>query len=150
MRLQNAGKIVNIGSISGKFSQPVNGAYCATKFAVEALTESLRIELCGWNIQVAVIEPGQLTQTCQTSTDNSEDITGNLKSPYAGLYASDRIFRDKQTWSDRKKAVDTIASIIVKERLKLRYQVAVPWGSKLVALVPDGLREYMMKSVYKN
>lgn len=151
MRNQKSGKIINIGSISGKFSQPVNGAYCASKFAVEALTESMRIELSGWNIQVAVIEPGPIdTSFVKTSTANSNTVTGNPNSPYAGLYASDGDFRRKQNWSDRRKAVDAITSIITKNILKIRYQVAVPFGSKLVARVPDGVREYMMKSVYKN
>lgn len=151
MRERKNGKIINIGSISGKFSQPVNGAYCASKFAVEALTESLRYELGGWNIQVTVIEPGPIdTNFVKTSTVNSDDITGNPESPYAGLYTSDREFRRKQNWSDRRKAVDTIATIIDKDNLKMRYQVSVPFGSKLVARVPDGMREYMMKSVYKN
>jgi NAD(P)-dependent dehydrogenase (short-subunit alcohol dehydrogenase family) len=151
MRAQKSGKIINIGSISGQFSQPVNGAYCASKFAVEALTESLRYELGGWNIQVAVIEPGPIdTNFVKTSTENSDDITGNPESPYAGLYASDREFRRKQNWSDRGKAVEKITSIVSASKLKIRYKVAVPYGSKLVARVPDGVREYMMKSVYRN
>lgn len=151
MRTQRSGKIINIGSISGQFSQPVNGAYCASKFAVEALSESLRYELRGWNIQVTVIEPGPIdTSFVKTSTDNSNDITGNPDSPYAGLYTSDREFRQKQNWSNRGKAVEKIASIISANNLNMRYQVAVPFGSKLVASVPDVLREYMMKSVYKN
>jgi short-subunit dehydrogenase len=151
MRKAQSGKIINIGSISGKFSQPVNGAYCASKFAVEALTDSLRIELSGWNIQVSVIEPGPI-DTCfaRTSTENSSDITANLNSPYAGLYASDKAFREKQTWSDRQKAVRSIANIITKERLKNRYMVAVPYGSRMIARFPDGLREYLLKSVYRN
>jgi short-subunit dehydrogenase len=151
MRAQKSGKIINIGSISGQFSQPVNGAYCASKFAVEALTESLRYELSGWNIQVTVIEPGPIdTNFVKTSTINSDDITGNPDSPYAGLYSSDREFRRKQNWSDRHMAVKTIAGIIAQNNLRMRYQVAVPFGSKLVARVPDAMREYMMKSVYKN
>lgn len=151
MRAQRYGKIINIGSISGQFSQPVNGAYCASKFAVEALSESLRYELGSWNIQVAVIEPGPVdTNFVKTSTDNSDDITGNPDSPYAGLYTSDREFRQKQNWSNREKAVEKIAEIISANKMNMRYQVAVPFGSKLVSCVPDGIREFMMKSVYKN
>jgi NAD(P)-dependent dehydrogenase (short-subunit alcohol dehydrogenase family) len=52
------GRIVNIGSVSGRVSLPFTGPYCASKFAVEAVTDALRMELGPWGIQVSVIEPG--------------------------------------------------------------------------------------------
>lgn len=54
------GRIVNIGSIGGKVSTPFMGAYGASKFAMEALTDALRIELSPWGIHVAIIEPGAI------------------------------------------------------------------------------------------
>lgn len=60
MRKRQSGKIINIGSISGKFAQPINGAYCASKYAVEALSDALRLELSSYHIQVTVIEPGPI------------------------------------------------------------------------------------------
>ncbi len=52
------GRIVNVGSISGLISGPFTGAYSASKFALEALTDSLRLELRPWNIHVSIVEPG--------------------------------------------------------------------------------------------
>ena len=52
------GRIVNIGSLSGLISSPFTGAYSASKFALEALTDSLRMELRPWKIQVSIVEPG--------------------------------------------------------------------------------------------
>ncbi len=52
------GRIVNMGSITGRLAMPLLGAYSASKFAVEALTDSLRLEVEPWGIGVAVIEPG--------------------------------------------------------------------------------------------
>lgn len=60
MRKKQFGKIINIGSISGKFVQPINGAYCASKYAVEAISDTLRLELHNYNIQATVIEPGPI------------------------------------------------------------------------------------------
>ena len=54
------GRIVNIGSISGKIASPFIGPYTASKHAVEGLTDSLRLELAPEGIHVAVIEPGQV------------------------------------------------------------------------------------------
>ena len=54
------GRIVHIGSISGKIASPFIGPYTASKHAVEGLTDSLRLELAPEGIHVAVIEPGQV------------------------------------------------------------------------------------------
>jgi len=54
------GRIIHIGSISGRIASPFTGPYAASKHAVEALTDALRLELAPDGIQVAVIEPGQV------------------------------------------------------------------------------------------
>jgi len=58
MRKQHFGKIVNITSIAGKLGAPFGGWYHASKFAVEGLSDSLRLELKSFGIDVIVIEPG--------------------------------------------------------------------------------------------
>ncbi|HSR15453.1 MAG TPA: SDR family oxidoreductase [Gemmatimonadales bacterium] len=52
------GRIVNVGSIAGLVTSPMVAPYCASKHAVEALTDGLRLELAPWGLHVAVIEPG--------------------------------------------------------------------------------------------
>jgi NAD(P)-dependent dehydrogenase (short-subunit alcohol dehydrogenase family) len=52
------GRIVNISSVNGKLSTPFSSFYSASKFALEALSDSLRVELNPWGIEVAVVEPG--------------------------------------------------------------------------------------------
>jgi NAD(P)-dependent dehydrogenase (short-subunit alcohol dehydrogenase family) len=54
------GRIINVGSISGRMVNPFTGAYAASKHAVEALSDALRIELAEWGIHVALIEPGMI------------------------------------------------------------------------------------------
>lgn len=58
MRRQQSGKIINISSIGGKFATPLGGWYHASKFALEALSDSLRNEVRDFGIDVVVIEPG--------------------------------------------------------------------------------------------
>jgi len=58
MRKQKSGKIINIASIGGKIATPFGGWYHATKFAVEGMSDSLRLEVAPFGIDVVVIEPG--------------------------------------------------------------------------------------------
>jgi short-subunit dehydrogenase len=58
MRRQGKGTIVNIGSIGGLMGLPFQGIYSASKFAIEGLSEVLRMELRPFNIKVIVINPG--------------------------------------------------------------------------------------------
>jgi NAD(P)-dependent dehydrogenase (short-subunit alcohol dehydrogenase family) len=54
------GRVVNMGSISGLNALPLLGAYAMSKFALEAMTDALRIELAPWGIHVAIVEPGTI------------------------------------------------------------------------------------------
>jgi NAD(P)-dependent dehydrogenase (short-subunit alcohol dehydrogenase family) len=54
------GRIVNMGSISGRNALPFLGAYAMSKFALEAMTDALRVELAPWGIHVAIVEPGTI------------------------------------------------------------------------------------------
>jgi NAD(P)-dependent dehydrogenase (short-subunit alcohol dehydrogenase family) len=58
MREQRAGHIVNISSLGGIFGMPFSGIYSASKFAVEGLSESLRLETHRFGVRVVLIEPG--------------------------------------------------------------------------------------------
>jgi NAD(P)-dependent dehydrogenase (short-subunit alcohol dehydrogenase family) len=55
---QGNGRLVNIGSIGGRLVLPLHGAYSASKFAMEAMTDALRLELRQWNIHVSLVDPG--------------------------------------------------------------------------------------------
>lgn len=56
----NQGNIINIGSVAGRWVYPGGGVYCATKFAVRALTEGIRMDLLGTALRVTNIEPGMV------------------------------------------------------------------------------------------
>lgn len=61
MREQRSGRVVNIGSMGGKLTFPGGGAYHASKYAVEALSDALRYEVAGFGVKVVLIEPGLIT-----------------------------------------------------------------------------------------
>jgi NAD(P)-dependent dehydrogenase (short-subunit alcohol dehydrogenase family) len=58
MLRRSRGRVVNVSSPSGRFANPYSGAYCMSKFALEAFTDSLRQELAPWGIHVVSIQPG--------------------------------------------------------------------------------------------
>jgi NAD(P)-dependent dehydrogenase (short-subunit alcohol dehydrogenase family) len=60
MRAQGWGRIVNVSSVLGRIVTPMTGAYCASKFALEALSDALRVELWDSGIGVSIVEPGPI------------------------------------------------------------------------------------------
>ncbi len=70
MQRQNQGHIINVSSVAGKRGFPLSGAYCATKFAMNGLTESLRTELRGSGIDVSLVLPVSTTTEFFTTARN--------------------------------------------------------------------------------
>ena len=93
MRTLRQGLIVNIGSVLGRVTFPFFGIYCASKFAVEALSDSLRYELSGLDIEVALIEPGLYPTPLYTKIELPADQ--ERIAAYGSLgEIPDRMFRD--------------------------------------------------------
>jgi NADP-dependent 3-hydroxy acid dehydrogenase YdfG len=70
MKEQGSGHLVNVSSVAGRKSGPLRGAYSGTKFAVNAISEVLRVELLEDNIRVTMIEPGAVeTELADHITD---------------------------------------------------------------------------------
>ena len=145
MRHQNSGRIINIGSVSGKLTGYVNGGYCASKHAVEAISDAARLELKSFGIQVALLEPGAMdTDFFKTLSKNSDQRMNNNKSPYSSFYQSDLNFRKKQKRAEVGKAAEDICKILEKKKLKARYKIALPIIYSVLIVLPDGIREKFM------
>lgn len=145
MRKQNSGKIINVGSVSGKLTGFVNGGYCASKHAVEAISDAARLELQGFGIQVSLLEPGAMnTDFFKTLSKNSDQRMKNKKSPYSSFYQSDLNYRKKQKRADVGKAAEDIYKILKKKKLKARYKVALPIIYSVLIVLPDSIREKLM------
>ena len=73
MRRQKSGHIFQVSSAAGAWAVPFNGTYCATKFAVEGLCESLSQEISALGIKVTIIEPGGYTTSFWSNLAESKD-----------------------------------------------------------------------------
>ncbi|NUT36754.1 MAG: oxidoreductase [Hamadaea sp.] len=77
MRRQGGGRVVNVSSIGGKIYEPLGGWYHATKFAVEGLSDSMRVELAPFGIDVVVVEPGAIrTEWGGIAADSVLEVSG--------------------------------------------------------------------------
>ncbi|MGB0035056.1 MAG: SDR family oxidoreductase [Candidatus Acidiferrales bacterium] len=100
MRRRRRGRIINMSSIGGKISQPLFGPYSASKHALEAVSDAMRLELYPFNIFVVLIEPGYIpTSMNRTAAElSSVYAKGAEQSPYRGIYQG-----FLNTWEKTKK-----------------------------------------------
>lgn len=86
MRTRGAGRILNISSVGGRATMPLMGVYGSTKYALEALSDALRIEVAAFGVQVVLIEPGYIkTEFGDVSLESAGRYSG--ESPYAAIMA---------------------------------------------------------------
>jgi NADP-dependent 3-hydroxy acid dehydrogenase YdfG len=91
MRRSRSGRIVNIGSMGGRMTFPVGGFYHATKYAVEAISDALRVEVKPFGIEVILVEPGLIRTNFESRMNEGLEVGAATEGPdtaYAGLLAA--------------------------------------------------------------
>jgi len=132
MRRQGRGRIVMISSILGRVAVPWRGAYTASKFALEGLSDTLRLELRGSGIQVALVNPGPVKSRFRdNSLKNFDALVDAAASVHAGKYAQLRsetgARKDDQAFTADPGAVAAkVAHALESRRPKTRYYVTLP------------------------
>jgi|PersoiStandDraft_1058852.scaffolds.fasta_scaffold04663_5 NAD(P)-dependent dehydrogenase (short-subunit alcohol dehydrogenase family) len=156
MRSGGGGSIVNIGSIAGRISYPFGGAYCASKFAVEAISDALRLEVERFGIRVVLIEPGPIeSRFAQRAEAEVQSLAADASSPYRDLYetAYERFRLETKAGALPPEAV---ARVVLKaaasRRPRARYLVTRP--AKVFALakrlLPDAVIDAGMRSKFRS
>lgn len=150
---KSRGRIVNIGSISGLLSTPYAGAYCASKFALEALTDSLRMELRPWKMAVAIIEPGFIrTPIVKKSVEAAEALRAQLPAKALQLYERHMRAVTEATQREAAQAAPTAAVVkavvhaLSARRPRTRYVVGAHsgWQIQLARALPDRWRDALI------
>jgi NAD(P)-dependent dehydrogenase (short-subunit alcohol dehydrogenase family) len=146
------GRVVNIGSISGRMATPVIGAYAASKFAVEALTDALRVEVQPWGIDVALIEPGAVATPIWEKSQAAGLVLRQAWTPAAaGLYADALSAVERAALRSASQAISpdavvrAVAHALTAPRPKTRYLVGMAARIQaIIALLPDRLRDRLL------
>lgn len=87
MRSQGSGVIVQISSVAARVATPISGAYSATKFALKAASDALRVEVAPFGIRVVQVEPGPVrTDFVSVAAGHSGAILGREDSVYTPMY----------------------------------------------------------------
>ena len=124
------GRVVFVGSISGRVASPFLGAYSASKFALEAIADALRMELRPWDIRVVLVEPGSIdTDLWRGALDTADAVEASMSGEHRTLYhrqiASMRktVARIQRQTSPVDKVADTIEIALTTGRPRARYLV---------------------------
>jgi short-subunit dehydrogenase len=149
MRKQNSGRIVNISSVAGKVSRPFASIYSATKFALEAISDGMRLELAPFGIQVVVIEPGFITTEFSGTANKIAKPIIEQDSPYkpflSGSAEGDRQIRKMAGTPDEIARLVHLA--LTADKPKARY--AAPGHAKLAIALKRWLPEKMYENLVK-
>ncbi len=148
MRKQESGLIVNISSIAGLIGLPYQGLYSATKFAIEGLSEALRMEVKKFKIKVVLIEPGDF-QT-QFTANRQKTIESEKNPVYQEDFARalSAIENDERNGFPPEKIALLLEEIINDPSPRFRYLVG-PFSEKLAVflkkVMPSQLESILMK-----
>jgi NAD(P)-dependent dehydrogenase (short-subunit alcohol dehydrogenase family) len=155
MRARGWGRIINIGSVGGSFTAPGSGAYHASKYAVEALNDALRMEVEAFGIDVVLLKPtGVYTRFDAKIASTFKDIPA---SPYAAFKANHARVT-AQMFQPRSRAgiirPEDVARVVLQaadaRRPKTRYTVGLSATLYLALrrLLPDRAWDAMMRAQF--
>lgn len=111
LKEQSNSHIVNLGSIAGRWVYPGGSVYCATKYAVRAFSEGLRLDLCGLPIRVTDIEPGSVETEYSIVRLGSEEEAKKVYEGYNQLFAGD--IAESILWTLNRPKHVNIAEMVI-------------------------------------
>ncbi|WP_347976226.1 SDR family NAD(P)-dependent oxidoreductase [Microbacterium sp. ProA8] len=128
-----AGRIVFVSSVGSRSVVPMEGAYCASKCAVEGIADALRVELRPWNIAVCVVEPGPTdTETWREVDTMIDDMEARMSPHHRKLYAQHvvglrkNIARFGSSAAAPDAVVRAVEHALTARRPRARYVVGAP------------------------
>lgn len=151
MRTRQAGRIIQCSSVLGFVALKYRGAYTASKYAVEAYSDTLRQELRGTGIHVSLIEPGPIethfTQNSLANFDRWIGQEGLIASPHRKSYEKRRIRMENGEPGPFKLPSQAVVKRLIHaleaKRPKARYHVTIPTTVMAIAkrILPTGLMD---------
>ncbi|BAU31165.1 oxidoreductase [Microcella alkaliphila] len=152
MRERRSGRIINVSSIGGRIYEPLGAWYHATKFAVEGMSDSLRLEVAPFGIDVTIIQPGPIRTEWNTIARDSM-VTVSGKGPYADIARRMRATYEKIDGGRSAGTPEQVAEAIVRAATARtpKTREAVPASAKTIVgarrLLSDRAMDRLMKRV---
>jgi NAD(P)-dependent dehydrogenase (short-subunit alcohol dehydrogenase family) len=150
------GPIVFVSSATGRVATPLIGVYCASKFALEAAADALRMELCTWGIRVVVVQPAQTdTDIWRTADTQLEETAAAVAPQMRELYDRHISGYRKAVRRSQKTAVpaQNVAAVVEKalttRRPRARYVVGMAAKVQVAVItrMPTRVRDYLLNVV---
>lgn len=131
MRANGEGRIVQCSSVLGLVAAPYRGVYCASKYAIEALSDALRLELLGTGIAVSIIEPGPIrSRFLESALANFRSTVNIDASPHRDMYLARLSAMEAGGRTTFKLEPEAVAAKLVhaveSRRPRARYFVTTP------------------------
>ncbi len=153
---RSRGRVVFMSSVNGRMSMPMRGAYSASKYALEAAADAMRMELRPWRIPVVIVEPAQTdTDMWRTEGDVVLETEAAMEQEHRQLYARHLAGMKKLVPVAQRMAVPpekvsaVVETALTTRRPRARYVVGV--GPKaqvrLVSNLPTAVRDLMLRKV---
>lgn len=144
MRARRSGRIINVSSVVGRTTFPGMGVYGATKYAVEALSDALRLEVAAFGIKVVLIEPGFVATSIGSAAD-AEPSNPGVPADYARMVESGAAYLNKQIAGGIAPELVAVAISDAAARRAPKARYLVPGSSRpmiaLLTTLPDGLAD---------
>ena len=141
---ERGGRVINVSSIAGKLTTPFLGGYSASKHAVEAFTDSLRMEISGSNVNVVLVEPGPI------ETGFNERARNHLREYLPGSNFS-KEYREKlekdYRGADPEKPASKILKAIESRKPRSRYSTPLKYRILLLLqpMIPTLVKDYLSR-----
>ncbi len=143
----SAGRIVMMSSDSGFFATPFTGPYCASKFALEGYSDSLRRELLLCGVKVVIIEPGRVATPVWDKTEDILNMKGT--SPFievARKIGEQAVRKGRTTGLPPEAIARVVHTALTKKKPRLRYLVAPSTLKyRIVKVLPASMVDRMVK-----
>jgi hypothetical protein len=144
---ETRGRIVNISSTGGLIAMPFVGAYSASKFAVEALSDSLRRELAPFGMHVSLVQPGAVRTPIWDKTDPDDpSLDGSIFAERARGFGRMMVRRARGGGLEPERLARAVAGVLDARRPRPRYLVTeANLMTRLLAALPDGTLDWLVR-----
>ena len=152
MRARGNGLLIIIGSIAGRVSIPMQSQYSASKYALEAFTDAVRMEMKKYGVRACIIEPGD-TKTGFTAARETQEISGSdAGSGYGNVLEKSvaKMASDEQNGRSPDSVAKVALALAARKNPPARVPVGLDYKALMVLLrvMPDRGKEFILSKLY--